>query len=189
MKTTLGTQMAFGGQLALSIFDTPLGWIGLLGDGQYLISVFAGHPSQKSVRSAAAKIDATCRERDWNSSLRRIVEAYSHGEIVDFSQVEMRLPQMTEFRQQILAATRQLGYGESATYGELARRVGHPRAARAVGTVMSTNRFPILIPCHRVLAAGGKLGGYTSPAGTCLKEQLLELEARALGLSKPRGLA
>ena len=183
------TKTSSAGQLALSIFETPLGWIGLLGDGQQLVSAFAGHASAKSVRAAATKRDGIYQERDWNPGLRRMVEAYSQGEIVDFSDVDIRLPQMTAFRQQVLAATRRLGYGEWATYGELAKRVGHPRAARAVGTVMSTNHFPILIPCHRVLAAGGQLGGYSSPSGTCLKVELLELEARALGLSKPRGLA
>jgi methylated-DNA-[protein]-cysteine S-methyltransferase len=69
-----------------------------------------------------------------------------------------------------------LAYGQTSTYGELALRVGHPRAARAVGTVMATNRFPILIPCHRVLASGGKLGGYSSHAGTNLKQILLDME-------------
>jgi len=84
---------------------------------------------------------------------------------------------MTGFRRKIVATTRQLRYGETTTYGELARRAGHPGAARAVGTVMSTNRFPILIPCHRVLASGGKLGGFTSPAGTNLKQRMLEAQA------------
>jgi len=79
----------------------------------------------------------------------------------------------------VLAVTKRLKYGETTTYGQLARDVGHPGAARAVGTVMSTNKFPIIIPCHRVLAAGGKLGGYTSPAGTDLKQRLLDMEQSA----------
>jgi methylated-DNA-[protein]-cysteine S-methyltransferase len=99
--------------------------------------------------------------------------------VVNFDEFELRLPRQTLFRDQVLAATRRLDYGETTTYGDLARRVGHPGAARAVGTVMSTNRFPIIIPCHRVLAAGGKLGGYTSPAGTDLKQRLLEMEGCA----------
>ena len=117
---------------------------------------------------------------EWAPALQQLLDAYSEGEVVDFSSVEIRLPTMTRFRQQVVAATRRLRYGETATYGELAKRAGHPRAARAVGTVMSTNQFPILIPCHRVLAAGGKLGGYSSPAGTHLKQRLLDLEARGI---------
>ena len=95
---------------------------------------------------------------------------------MSFAEFDLLLPARTPFRDKVLAATRQLGYGATTTYGELARRVGHPGAARAVGTVMSTNRFPILIPCHRVLAAGGQLGGYTAPAGPDLKQRLLEME-------------
>ena len=108
--------------------------------------------------------------------LRSRLQAYAEGEPVDFECFELELPERTPFRDKVLAATRRLGYGATTTYGDLARRVGHPRAARAVGTVMSSNRFPILIPCHRVLAAGGKLGGYTSPSGPDLKQRLLDME-------------
>jgi methylated-DNA-[protein]-cysteine S-methyltransferase len=65
------------------------------------------------------------------------------------------------------------------SYGELAAKAGYPRAARAVGSVMSSNRFPIVIPCHRVVAAGEKPGGYTSPQGVGMKLRLLALEAGA----------
>lgn len=163
---------------SISIFETPLGWIGLVGQDEKLISVFAGYPSLKSVKTAATKAHQTIVELNWNPTLRQLFEDYATGEAVDFSQVEIELPVMTAFQQQVIAVTRQVGYGQTISYGELARRAGYPRAARAVGTVMSTNRFPILIPCHRVLAAGGKLGGYSSPAGITLKERLLELEGR-----------
>ena len=119
-------------------------------------------------------------EGDWNPALRSLFEAYADGEVVNFDSIEIRLPEMTPFRRQIIEATRSIGYGQTISYGELALQAGHPGAARAVGTVMSSNRFPILIPCHRVLAAGGKLGGYTSPAGTKLKERLLEMERRSV---------
>ena len=152
----------------LSSFSTPLGWMGLLGEDGILSSVFVGHSSAKSIRDAVATYSGPVQIGDWSPSLKDRFEAYSEGEIADFSDIEIRLPPMTEFRRQIVFATRKLGYGQTASYGELAGKIGHPGAARAVGTVMSTNRFPILIPCHRVLAAGGKLGGYTSPAGTGL---------------------
>ena len=107
-----------------------------------------------------------------------LFEAYAEGEVVDFSGVRLQLPEMTDFRRKVIVTTRRLRYGETVSYGELARRVGHPGAARAVGTAMSTNRFPIVVPCHRVLASGGKLGGYSSPAGTRLKQQMLDMEAK-----------
>lgn len=165
----------------LSAFSTSLGWIGLLGWNNQLISVFAGHTSPTDVRSRARSTDQAVAESDWSPELRNLFIAYSEGEPIDFSGVTIKLPKLTPFRKHVVNATRCLGYGQTESYGELAKRAGHPGAARAVGTVMSTNRFPILIPCHRVLAAGGKLGGYTSPAGTKLKIRLLELEARSIG--------
>ena len=166
--------------LILATFRTPIGWIGLSGEDGELTSVYVGHTSCDSIRARAVTDTSMLREGDWNPELRSLFEAYAEGEVVNFDLVEIRLPEMTPFRRQIVEATRKLGYGQTVSYGELALQAGHPGAARAVGTVMSSNRFPILIPCHRVLAAGGKLGGYTSPAGTRLKQMLLEMEARAV---------
>jgi methylated-DNA-[protein]-cysteine S-methyltransferase len=70
---------------------------------------------------------------------------------------------------------REVGWGETVTYGELAEMAGRPRAARFVGNVMARNPIPILIPCHRVVAAGGRLGGYGA-TGTDTKRWLLERE-------------
>jgi methylated-DNA-[protein]-cysteine S-methyltransferase len=98
------------------------------------------------------------------------------GEQCDFDDVLLELPVRTEFQQRILKVTRRIPYGRTMSYGELAERAGFPRAARAVGTVMSCNRFPIVVPCHRVVASGGKTGGYTSPQGVSLKLRLLALE-------------
>ena len=162
----------------LAIFETELGWFGLLGEDRVLISNFVGHPTAKTVRLDAEKFGIINRECDWAPSIRQLFQDYAEGEIVDFSQVPIQLPDGTGFRRNVLHATRQLPYGETVSYGELARKVGHPRAARAVGTVMATNRFPILIPCHRVLASGGKIGGYTSRSGINFKERLLKLEGQ-----------
>ena len=72
---------------------------------------------------------------------------------------------------------RLIPYGQVLTYGELAERAGSPRAARAVGNVMRTNRFPLIVPCHRVVGAAGALGGYSAPTGLKMKRRLLRLEA------------
>jgi methylated-DNA-[protein]-cysteine S-methyltransferase len=66
------------------------------------------------------------------------------------------------------------------TYGELAAKAGYPGAARAVGNCMAANRIPLLIPCHRVVCAGGRLGSYSAPGGTVTKRRLLALEAGEL---------
>lgn len=169
----------------LSIFPTEIGWMGITGNRDVVTSVTVGHSSAASVKSAVrrwqAETDVTdmLQEFDWHPDLRIALQDYAQGIPVDFAEFKLQLPQRTPFRDKVLAVTRRLRYGDTTTYGQLARDVGHPGAARAVGTVMSTNRFPIVIPCHRVLAAGGKLGGYTSPAGTDLKQRLLDMEQSA----------
>ena len=166
----------------LSIFPTNLGWFGLLGRGSRLLSVLIGHVSADEVRRAAARLagqshfSSDIRETDWNPQLRRRLERYCLGEREDFDDVVLELPSRTKFQQQVLKLVRRIPYGKTMSYGRIAGRAGYPRAARAVGTVMSSNRFPIVVPCHRVVAAGEKIGGYTSPQGISLKERLLELE-------------
>ena len=72
--------------------------------------------------------------------------------------------------------------GQTLTYGEVAARLGEPHAARAVGQALGTNPFPIIVPCHRVLAAGGKSGGFSAPGGARTKLRLLEIEGAPLGV-------
>lgn len=168
---------------SLSIFPTNLGWFGLLGVGGRLFSVQIGHASNAEVRRAAAKhlaevgLAGPPRDDDWHPALRRRLEQYALGGRVEFHDIKLALPELSEFQRRVIAATRRIRYGKTLSYGELAEKAGYPRAARGVGTVMSSNRFPIVIPCHRVVAAGGKPGGYTSPQGISLKLRLLALEA------------
>ena len=90
----------------------------------------------------------------------------------DFS-IPLR-PEATEFRMKVWSEMRRIPYGETITYKELARRIGSPDACRAVANACGANPFPILIPCHRVVASGGKIGGYTG--GLDIKLALLEIE-------------
>jgi len=82
----------------------------------------------------------------------------------------------TDFQRKIIRAARRIAYGQVCSYGDLAKRIGHAGAARAVGSVMRHNRFPLVVPCHRVVASGGRLGGFSSPGGTAEKHALLALE-------------
>jgi methylated-DNA-[protein]-cysteine S-methyltransferase len=88
--------------------------------------------------------------------------------------VPLDLSGLSPFHRRVLQATRRIPYGRTATYRDLARRVGRPRAARAVGQAMARNPVPLVIPCHRVVAAGGGLGGFSG--GLDLKRRLLALE-------------
>ncbi len=83
---------------------------------------------------------------------------------------------LTEFQQQVLRATQQIPRGKITTYGEIAQRIGSPKAVRAVGQALGRNPIPIVIPCHRVIAANGALGGYSGGGGLDTKARLLQLE-------------
>jgi methylated-DNA-[protein]-cysteine S-methyltransferase len=114
-----------------------------------------------------------------------MLERYFAGERVDFSSVALDLSGVGPFHRKIYDATRSLGWGETASYGDLARQAGSPGAARAVGQAMGHNPVPIIIPCHRVLASGRKIGGFSAYGGAVTKERLLALEGVHLGGGTP----
>jgi methylated-DNA-[protein]-cysteine S-methyltransferase len=83
---------------------------------------------------------------------------------------------LDDFRRRVYAATRKVGPGQTATYGEIAWAIGTPGTARAVGAALGHNPYPIVVPCHRVLAADGSLHGFSAPGGITTKRRLLEIE-------------
>jgi methylated-DNA-[protein]-cysteine S-methyltransferase len=114
-----------------------------------------------------------CKE-DVNDPLAARLAAFFRGEPDDFDDVELDLSDLTPFGQALAHALRAVPRGEIVSYGELAALAGRPGAARAAGTFCAGNRYPILIPCHRVVSASG-LGGYGS-LGSDYKRRLLALE-------------
>jgi len=114
------------------------------------------------VRSAAQTADIV-----------RQLRAYFAGERHTFD-VQVDLSQLTPFHRRVLLAAAEVPAGQVVSYGEIARRIGQPRGSRAVGQALGRNPVPIVIPCHRVIAAGGRLGGYGGGPG--IKRKLLRLE-------------
>jgi methylated-DNA-[protein]-cysteine S-methyltransferase len=110
------------------------------------------------------------------------VKRYFDGEEIDFSRVPVDLADQDAFFAQIYDALRRVGWGGTTTYGALAKEVGAGRdRARDVGEAMAKNPAPLIIPCHRVLAAGGKIGGFSAPGGSTTKLRMLELEGARVG--------
>jgi methylated-DNA-[protein]-cysteine S-methyltransferase len=111
---------------------------------------------------------------------------YFDGEEVDFSDVRLDLDGQDGFFKQIYDVAREVGWGHTTTYGTLAKELGvGPEAARDVGQAMANNPVPLIIPCHRVLAAGGKVGGFSAPGGSVAKMRMLELEGVHVGPPPP----
>ena len=114
------------------------------------------------------------------------VKRYFAGETVDFQHVPVDLNGQDDFFKSIYAALRQVGWGQTTTYGALAKQLGAgPEAARDVGVAMGRNPVALIIPCHRCLAAGGKLGGFSAPGGSDTKLKMLELEGVNLAPPPP----
>jgi len=114
------------------------------------------------------------------------VKRYFAGEEIDFSGVRLDLGEQDAFFKQIYDAARQITWGHTTTYGTLAKQLGAgPEAARDVGQAMAKNPVALIIPCHRVLAAGGKIGGFSAPGGSNAKAHMLELEGVQLAPPKP----
>jgi methylated-DNA-[protein]-cysteine S-methyltransferase len=111
------------------------------------------------------------------------VKRYFAGERIDFSDVPLDLAGQDDFFRAIYAAARQVGYGKTTTYGGLAKAIGRTdwEAAHDVGQAMAKNPVALIIPCHRVLAAGGKIGGFSAPGGAETKAKMLKLEGVKLG--------
>ena len=103
------------------------------------------------------------------------LEQYFAGRRQAF-RLPIELSGLPAFTRKILETLQSVPFGETLTYGELADRAGYPRAARAVGQVMAANPLPIIIPCHRIVAAGGRPGGYSGGGGVSTKEWLLAFE-------------
>jgi len=160
----------------IAVFRTPLGWFGLAGRRGIASRVWIGHATAHEVRRRSFHETHNADESDWHPELRERLTAYAGGVEAEFRDVAVDLEGWTAFQRRVLAALRRVGYGTTLSYAELASRAGSPGAARAVGQVMARNRLPIIIPCHRVLAAGGAIGGFSAPQGIALKERLLALE-------------
>ncbi len=115
----------------------------------------------------------------WFAEFEDQLRRYFDGEVVEFT-IPLRLAGTTPFQERVLRACRTIPFGETLTYGELATLSGHRGAARAAGGVMARNPIPLVIPCHRVLASGGRIGGYSAPGGPTTKQRLLDHEAAAM---------
>jgi methylated-DNA-[protein]-cysteine S-methyltransferase len=143
--------------------------------GRERVRALLGHAAVASDQGVVQEIHLRAGARDDGTSpLAADLRRYFAGEPVDFGDFEVDLHARSEFERAVLAATRSIPFGQTRTYGQIARAIGEPDAARAVGQALARNPACIVIPCHRVVAANGALGGFTG--GIRWKEALLRLE-------------
>jgi methylated-DNA-[protein]-cysteine S-methyltransferase len=174
--------------LRYCLFDTEFGTVGVSWSARGLTRLQLPESSRAATERRLRNSSPDTAPGEPPSRVKQAmaaVERYLTGTTIDFAQVPLDLAGVGDFHRRIYDAARRIGWGETATYGELARRVGSPGAARAVGQAMGRNPIPIIIPCHRVLASGRKIGGFSAFGGAATKTRLLALEGVHLGNSAP----
>jgi methylated-DNA-[protein]-cysteine S-methyltransferase len=159
----------------MHVFDTALGPVGVEWSEAGISEVLM--PGRRGLVDDGRELPAAIAD-----AVAAIV-ALLAGEKRDLTDIALDDSGVDEFRRKVYAATRAIGPGETRTYGEIARAIGDPGAARAVGAALGANPFPIVVPCHRVLAADGALHGFSAPGGIKTKRRMLEIE-RAPGFTQ-----
>ncbi len=160
-------------RVSAELFETAWGWMALCWRGEAICRVFLPG-RRRQVASELASLAIPVGE-GVGSELAGRCRRYFEGERVDFS-VPLEFPPVSGFRRRVWRAAVRVPYGEVVTYGELAVRAGSPGGARAAGQAMAHNPLPLIVPCHRVVAADGSLGGFSAEGGLALKRRLLALE-------------
>jgi methylated-DNA-[protein]-cysteine S-methyltransferase len=167
-------------RLDYAYFESPFGWVGLARSDQGISRIVFGATTRETAINRLFEANG-CRGEDCTPVDSRFSDAvvqltrYFEGEPVDFC-LPLDLQAGTAFQQTAWRAARSIPYGEVRSYGWLAREIGRPGAARAVGGAMGANPLLIIVPCHRVLCSDGGPGGYSG--GLEWKSRLLSLEAQ-----------
>jgi methylated-DNA-[protein]-cysteine S-methyltransferase len=168
--------MAFG----FILFDTRIGWCGAAWSDRGLVGLQLPEASAAETRErmlqrfpAAAE---TAPPAEVRLAIDRIV-ALLRGEPSDLSAIALDMEDVAPFHRRVYEVARTIPPGKTLAYGDVAARLGAAGAARAVGQALGRNPFPIVVPCHRVLAAGRKIGGFSAHGGTATKRRMLAIEA------------
>lgn len=161
-----------------AVFRSSLGWMAVCWKGRAVARLTFGHATRQA--ACAELHDEASVVRPECCPDPRLVERlqdYAEGIADDFADVVVDTNHLTPFGRRVMKACRRIPYGRTASYAGLARQAGSPKAARAVGQCMAGNRVPLIVPCHRVVGSGGRLGGFSAPGGLSLKRRLLDFEA------------
>ena len=155
-------------------FSTPLGLCAIAWNDFGLTRFLLPDPERRPGNSEA-------EPPSWVSEIIDRVMRHLSGDMQDFSDVPFDFSRIPDFMRAVLCATLAIKPGRTATYGELAAAIGQPPSvSRAVGSALGGNPWPLLIPCHRIVAATGKMTGFSGPGGVATKVKLLALEGAQL---------
>ena len=169
--------------IAYTLFDTAIGSCGIAWNDRGVVAFQLPEGSSSTTRATLISRVQGAIECAAPVSIRRVVDAVTallRGERTDLAFVPVDMDGLPEFHRRVYDVARTIPPGATMTYGDIAARLGDPGSARAVGQALGRNPIPVIVPCHRVLAAGGRSGGFSAPGGTKTKLNLLAIEGAQL---------
>jgi methylated-DNA-[protein]-cysteine S-methyltransferase len=168
-----------------TLFETATGWAGIAWNAAGLTGVHLPEREPESARRGFLRRQPGAVEAappPWVEAVIADIRDLLAGAKPDFADARLDLSRVPEFNARVYEIARAIPLGETLTYGEIATRLGDRLLARDVGQALGANPWPIVVPCHRVTAAGGKLGGFSARGGAATKLKLLAIEgAKAAG--------
>jgi methylated-DNA-[protein]-cysteine S-methyltransferase len=164
-----------------AIFQTKWGYFGLAaGDDGLLRTCLPLAGPEKVESQLLQNLENSRYDKSLFKTVQGRIAAFFEGACVDFRNIPITLDEFSSFQRSVLTACRNVGFGRTITYSGLAKRIGRPAAARAVGGALAKNPLPLIIPCHRIIRSDGKIGGFSAAGGTDLKAKLLRHEQKSL---------
>jgi methylated-DNA-[protein]-cysteine S-methyltransferase len=166
---------------SFAIFDTAIGPCGITWTARGIAGVDLPAGSAAKTRARLLRRFPDAKEAAPSADLQEIIERIvklAAGEKIDFSDVALDHAPLPEFSRRVYEIVRKIPIGETLTYGDVAKQLGDVALSREVGQAMGKNPTPIIMPCHRVVAASGKTGGFSAPGGVDTKMKLLSIERR-----------
>lgn len=163
----------------LALFDTEIGRCGIAWGDRGLLGVQLPEATDARTLSRLAAKAPGAQEAAMPDDIRQACDAMTgllHGEARDLSFITIDMEKLPAFNRGVYEIARRIAPGETMTYGDIATRLGDKLLSRAVGKALGENPFPIVIPCHRVLAANGKTGGFSANGGVTTKFRMLAIE-------------
>jgi len=171
-----------------TLFETVIGWAGLAWGSNGLVGVHLPDADPELARRSFLRKFPDAQEAEPTPAVAKVIADIRElmaGKPVDLLDADIDIARVPEFNARVYAIARAIPPGETLTYGEIATRLGDRLLARDVGAAMGANPWPIVVPCHRVTAAGGKLGGFSARGGANTKLKLLTIEGAAIATAPP----
>jgi methylated-DNA-[protein]-cysteine S-methyltransferase len=174
--------------LGFAFFDTAIGRCSIVWNAGGVLRTRLPEANEQATRERIRNRFPAARETAPPAEIQQAIDAMTAllaGEPKDLNGIGLDMSRVPDFNRRVYDIARTIPAGATLTYGEIAERLGDRTLARDVGVALGQNPFPIIVPCHRVLAAGGKTGGFSAPGGVTTKMRMLTIERADVGDSAP----